>query len=435
MRREQLNLFLYDWDYITQTYKGLGWLGRFLGDFTDQFLYFKVIGPVLVALVLTGIGSVTYRICRHGLGKTASLGIAAVVFAWSLLRESENLFLTQYSLVTLGYLALVLAALQFRRIWMRAAAGIVFLAIGIWSLGSPCQKYYGKLWGVPNMVYDKMIALDVEGSRGHWDKVLKLSEKALYINEASYYYNLACAMTGQLGDKMLDHSQRVYGNSLFLWVREQVSPFSNGIAGEVWYHLGDMTLAEQSAIVALQASPKHTGARYLVRLAEINLISGEYGAAQKYLNMLSKTLNYRRWARRMMPQNHSEAVTKWLTESRSKLADRDVIYGSSEFRPLLLGLLEANPDNYLAQQYLLAYDMMCFDLESFVADYGKYPIQGRMYQEALVIWLSMNNNLNDATALSYGISKQTLQRLNAFYKFPGSFKNSYWYFYSDPSNQ
>ena len=35
MRREQMNLFLFDWDYIRQTYTGVGWLARFVSDFID----------------------------------------------------------------------------------------------------------------------------------------------------------------------------------------------------------------------------------------------------------------------------------------------------------------------------------------------------------------------------------------------------------------
>ena len=28
VRREQMTLFVYDWDYLTQTYRGAGWLAR-----------------------------------------------------------------------------------------------------------------------------------------------------------------------------------------------------------------------------------------------------------------------------------------------------------------------------------------------------------------------------------------------------------------------
>ena len=39
IRREQLTLFLFDWDYILQTYHGTGWLAAFASDFIEQFFH------------------------------------------------------------------------------------------------------------------------------------------------------------------------------------------------------------------------------------------------------------------------------------------------------------------------------------------------------------------------------------------------------------
>ena len=119
MRREQMTLFLFDSDYIRQTYRGSGWLARFVCDFLDQFFHLPVVGPLVVALLLTAIGVVTYRIVRRFLGEWPSLAVAALVFAWSFLRETENLYSTRYTLVVLGYLALLLLALQPRKGWLR----------------------------------------------------------------------------------------------------------------------------------------------------------------------------------------------------------------------------------------------------------------------------------------------------------------------------
>ena len=78
MRREQMTLFVYDWDYIRQTYGGTGWLARFVCDFLDQFFHLPAVGPVVVALLLTAIGVVVYRICRRCLGQWPSLAVAAL---------------------------------------------------------------------------------------------------------------------------------------------------------------------------------------------------------------------------------------------------------------------------------------------------------------------------------------------------------------------
>lgn len=431
MRREQQTLFLYDWHYIKETYRGFGWLSRLAGDFVDQFLYFPVIGPVLVALILTAIGAVVYRICRHGLGRWPSLGIAALILGWSFMRETENLFLTRYSLVTLGYLSLVLAAMQFRKGWIRAVAAVLFILAAIFPVGSPYNKYYGRLWGKPTMINEKMIALDVASARGRWDKVTKLSEEDLYVNEACYFYNIALARQGKLGNDFFNHSQN-YANGLFLWVDSSVSQFTDSIAGEVWFQLGDMTLAEQSTIVGMQQSPKHNGARYLVRLAQITLITGEYGAAQKYLNMLSRTLNYRKWARSMMPENHSEKTVEWLAKARANLPEEDIIYGSNEvFRTILKNLLKANPDNMMARQYLLTFQLLMLDVEGFMESYREKPIPGDIYSQAVLIWLSAHRMMSESEAAKYGVGRQTIQRLEQFYRYPERYRNTYWYYFMD----
>ena len=46
-------------------------------------------------------------------------------------------------------------------------------------------------------------------------------------------------------------------------------------ANEVWFALGDMTMAEHAAILGMIFSPHHTGARAVKRLAEINLVNGD----------------------------------------------------------------------------------------------------------------------------------------------------------------
>ena len=428
MRREQMNLFVYDWDYIRQTYRGAGWLVRLVSDFLEQFFLLPVAGPLVVALLLAGIGAVVYRISRHFLKEWPSLGIAALFFVWSFLRECGNLYITRYTVVTLAYLSLVLLALQCRKAWQKPVAAAVLLALGFWALESPFHKHYGKLWSVPKFDYERVIGLDVETSLENWDKVLQLSKADLYMEEASYCYNLAHAIKGDLGQTMLAHSQNHYYTLLFP-VSGEKSVFSNTLAGEAWFQLGDMTVAEQSAITSLQASPKHTGARFLVRLARVNLVSGEDGAAQKYLNLLAKTLFYGKWARSMMPGQQDEATRSQLEAARAGLIRTDIVHQSDSPRHVLYALLEANPDNQVAREYLLCFDLMCYDLEQFMVDYARYPRPGRLYHEAILIWLSQHDRMTPNNVTSYGIDLSTVDRMNRFGRNPDGYKNTYWYYY------
>ena len=427
-RREQLNLFVFDGDYIVQNYRGIAAPVRFAADFLEQFFHLPVVAPLIVALLLVGIGYVAYKICGKFKGILPSLAVGTLFFAWSFMREMGNLYQTRYTLVVLGYLSLVLLALQFRKAWLRPVAAVAFLAAGIWLLGSPYHKDYGKWWNTPKMEYERMIGLDVETSRENWDKVLELSKVDLYMEEASYCYNLAHAMKGNLGETLLNHSQNQHKALLFP-VSTERTVFTNTLAGEAWFQLGDMTQAEQSAITALQASPKHTGVRFLVRLARVNLVTGEDGAALKYLDILSKTLFYGKWARSVMPGNQDEAVKAQLAEARSRMMNGDFVHGSVDPRIMLDALLEANPGNVPAREYMLCYDLMCYDLDGFIADLPPVKPKGHLYDEAILIWLSQNGRLNQEEVDRYGVDVSNVDRMGRFGQNPNAFKNTYWYYY------
>ena len=427
-RREQLNLFVFDGDYISRTYRGTGWLARFAADFLEQFFHLPVVAPLIVALLLVAIGYVAFRICRKFMGVWPSLAVGTLFFAWSFMRETGNLYQTRYTLVTLGFLSLILLALQFRKAWLRPVAAVVFVAAGAWLLGSPFHKDYGKWWHVPRLNYERVIALDVETTRENWDKVLELSKVDLYMEEASYCFNLAHAMKGNLGETLLNHSQNHIYTLLFP-VSSERTVFTNTLAGEAWFQLGDMTVAEQSAITALQASPKHTGTRFLVRLARVNLAMGEDAAAMKYLSILSKTLFYGKWARRMMPGHQDEAARAEVAEAHKKLMQKDFVHQSGTPRNVLHALLEADPDNRPAREYLLCFDLMGYNLDGFMEDLGPDRPKGHLYDEAILIWLSRNDRLNPEEVTRYGVDLSEVDRMGRFGRNPNAFRNTYWYYY------
>ena len=336
--------------------------------------------------------------------------------------------MTRYTLAVLGYLSLVLLALRFRPVWLRYVALVPFLAFGVWAFASPYHPQYGKLWSVPKLDDERLFGLDMEVSRENWDKVLRLSEKDLYMEEASYCYNLALAMQGNLGNALLNHSQNHQFTLLFP-VSAERAIFTNTLAGEAWFHLGDMTMAEQSAITSLQASPRHTGARFVTRLARVNLVTGEDAAAQKYLSMLSRTLFYGEWARSMMPGRQDEATQAELAKARARLAGKDFVHQAENPRAVLLGLLEADSTNMLARNYLLCYDLLCYDLDSFIRDYEPDRIPARLYHEAILIWLSQQGRLNPEEVTGYGVDVSEVDRMGRFGRNPNAFKNTYWYYY------
>ena len=118
-----------------------------------------------------------------------------------------------------------------------------------------------------------------------------------------------------------------------------------------------------------------------------------------------------------------------LEQARANLIRRDIVHHSQEPRAILLELLRANPSNRLARNYLLCYDLLRYDLDSFMADYASGPVQGRLYREAILIWLSRNGRLNPAEVARYGIDTAEVDRMGRFGQHPSRYKNTYWYYY------
>ena len=130
-----------------------------------------------------------------------------------------------------------------------------------------------------------------------------------------------------------------------------------------------------------------------------------------------------------MPGRQDATVRAALDAARANLPVSDFVHQSENPRNVLLSLLEANPSNAVARNYLLCYDMLRYDLDSFMADYSAYPVKGRLYNEAVLIWLSQNGLMTEEEIARRGIDKSTVDRLGRFYQNPNAFRDSYWYYY------
>jgi hypothetical protein len=125
-----------------------------------------------------------------------------------------------------------------------------------------------------------------------------------------------------------------------------------------------------------------------MRLAEINMINGDTQAALKYLRMLQKTWLYKGWAEQRMPGKEDIKVQGWLKRKRALLPVQDSLRSTNDHVFSLRVLLNSHPDNNMALDYLLCYDLLSKDLTAFMKDYEMYKkigaeVPNRLYSEAL----------------------------------------------------
>ena len=296
-----------------------------------------------------------------------------------------------------------------------------------------------KAWGHPDKLSEVAMGLAVEAANENWQAVAALAAEDRQAEVGTYYYNLANAMQGQLPDKLMDYYQP-FERGLFLPVGSHSTPFIIACAGDVWFELGYMPLAERDAMLGMLFSPAHTGSRYLRRLAETNLVTGDFEAASKYLRILLNSPGDRDWALARFPDAWTPEYRQHILEKRALLPSFDLVHGMDQAPLILRVMLGSNPSNKMALDYLLCYDLLTKDLDAFVGDFDPSLTRSRLYEEAMLIFLASKGGMTEDNFSHYHISPQTIAQFNRFvtiYKqdggsgrnLSGEFGKSYWYYF------
>lgn len=295
------------------------------------------------------------------------------------------------------------------------------------------------MYGEPSEERNDIFGMILEAVEGNWDKVDHLTKGSRTSDLYAYYHNLAMAMEGHLADSLMYYYQP-FERGLFLPVDEKSGQLRIAAASEVWYRLGEMTMAEHSAMLAQIFSPNHFGVPYLKRLAEINMVNGQYEAARKYLRLLSMEDGCEEWVSDRIPGRESVEVKECISSLRKLVPQSDVVHSPSDYRGMLKILLASNPDNELARQYLLCLDIVTKNLDHFIADYDPARDKSRLYDEAVLIFLAQHSSITPQNVAHFGLSREILQDFsdyNNMYAFnqgamdpmQKKYGKTYWFFY------
>ena len=295
-----------------------------------------------------------------------------------------------------------------------------------------------------NFGLEKILALDSETYFGNTNKVIKLAEKYKLKNRVgTYYTNMALAKKGELPDRLLEFYQP-FTQGLILPVSQNENWQTILFSNELFYLIGDMNLAQHSSMLGNTFSPYNRSSRMIKRLAEINMINGDYKGAEKFLRMLEKTLFHSKWAAKQIKEINSGTTPDWLVSKRTQIAQTDTIRNSSDYLHAIEFLVRQNPRNKIALDYLLCFHLLNKDLISFKNTYDRYakplnfPPQ-KVYAEALLISL-FKEKVSEETFQKYKINPAVLTE---FINYTGRFEEtkgdlnqlkekygtSYWFYY------
>jgi len=200
--------------------------------------------------------------------------------------------------------------------------------------------------------------------------------------------------------------------------------------------------AQRLAFEAMEAIPNYNkSARVMKRLAETNLINGQYQVARKYLLMLEKTIFYRPWAQRTLAmlgdENTINAHPLYGTMRQYRLQE-DFLFSDRELDKICGRLFMHNQQNRMAVQYLLLLPLLDRDVPRFMSYVqlvqNKIQYNPRAAQEAIA-FAFMQQRRQPPRGL---VSQLVLQQMNEFARVYGSggkdalglerFRNTVWYY-------
>ena len=255
-----------------------------------------------------------------------------------------------------------------------------------------------------------------------WQRIIEKAEKHQASSPMSVScVNLAIAMQGQLCDRLFEFYQNGAEGLFPTFTRDMTSPLPTA---EAFYQLGMVNDAERYAFEAQEAIPNYRkSGRLTRRIAQCEIINGNYGVAAKYLRMLESSLFYRQWAKSQERFLYNSAAVKADPEY-GRLGDirikrHDYLFSDQEMDQMLGLLLVDNKkyDNRMAYEYLIAYELLQRDLGRFMQYYplGRFVQFGHIpyaIQQVLIgSWLQRHNTLQ---GMPYSVDRQNVDATVAF---------------------
>ena len=250
-----------------------------------------------------------------------------------------------------------------------------------------------------------------------WDEILDRSMKdPLPHRVGQFFTNYALYHKGKLLEEMFNYPQ-VWGT------RGLVLSFSRDAEGllmamynsDLFFEMGHMNAAFRFAY-----SQMNLGGTYarLERIAECNMVNGSYEIAEKYLNILERTLFHRGFAQHYKSIiADPRAADRRFGELRAWRPTVEFDIDIGEFA-CLLAPLESNPRNRMAFDYLTAWCLLDKDSIPMIAEnihrfeetgYTSLPTH---CQEALMAWEGFNDRTFDKRGFTYDVD--TRMRFDTF---------------------
>jgi hypothetical protein len=295
-----------------------------------------------------------------------------------------------------------------------------------------------------NPEYEKLFRLEKMFYGQQWDEVIKFQEKAQVKNViAQYYYNIALSEKDLLCDRLFNCSYNFGTNSIMMQWDSKVNINQIFRGAYFFYTIGLVNEAHRWAFESMVVQgfrPEN-----IKMLIKTELINGHYRIAEKYIDVLKRTLNYRSFAKKYekyLDDNDLIATDPELGGKVKLLPAKDFYIRLKDQQDNVMLLLQDNPGNRKAFEYMIAWFMLERNFEYVCDEIVKMKGMGynsipRHIEETALWFRTYTGKLPDLGGLT--ISNGTMKRFSEFQsaasqvvpggeKFRKTFGNTFWYY-------
>lgn len=336
--REQVQLFLWNSDYLMERLAVPGGLAQYLGEFIVQFFVKNVYGALWYVVLLVAVQLLTWQLmrskqrtaksswiyllsfipsiilwylaCNPKIPMTPIVAVLLTLVLMNLLPKHQKACrFAAFALIPIGYwllgpamvlLALYLLFTRGSNVMLRIAPLIllVFCVVGSsWLTPYPLKQiargvdYY---WEKETMGTFEEMEYDMLMRQQRWDEMIeKYHQKG---SESLSVNNAVLIVMWQ--QKRIDQQEVMRRINLDQRALKNIP--STFLMSEVCMPLGMTNMSQRAAFEAMEAIPNYNkSARALQQLVQTNMITGNPKVALKYLSLLEQTTFYRGWARKM----------------------------------------------------------------------------------------------------------------------------------------
>lgn len=293
--------------------------------------------------------------------------------------------------------------LKYMKQLVRISATLIFAAMAVLS---------GKMYNNQSL---RVMQLQELAYSNKWTDVIELHEESPSENlVGQYFYNIALSETDQLCDRLFSGRQDFGTNSLILpWGNDHLNR-----GGYFYYSIGLLSEAHRWSYESMVVN----GVRVhdLTMLIEINLINGNFRIAEKYVNILKRSLFYNKQAlefEKMLYKPESVGANTDLKKKIALMPDKDFFIQIESPQNNILFLLEEDKNNRKAFEYKMAWFLLQKSVEELILNikvmkqmgYTQIPVN---IEEAVLAYTNSTGLVPDLGGLT--ISSETQMRFRKY---------------------